>query len=100
MAHSNRKSSGEKKRAEKTRRKAANPAYYEALRDSNKNSKRARQAIRKMRKVGHPHDIPCGNIGCMKDSQPARQGYMNLMTRMHGPAFAAKMAAKRGWTVV
>jgi hypothetical protein len=79
MGKKGKKLRSDKKKAAKKSLKARNRAYYDSLRDSGNNSKRAKRKAKKKGGTGNKgkHLIHnCGNIGCQKcypeDRKPVR----------------------------
>jgi hypothetical protein len=69
MGKKGKKLRSDKKKAAKKSLKARNRAYYDSLRDSGNNSKRAKRKAKKKGGTGNKgkHLIHnCGNIGCQK----------------------------------
>lgn len=76
MGKKGKKLRSDKKKAAKASLKARNRAYYDGLRDSGNNSKRAKRKSKKKGGLGDKgkHLIHnCGNIGCLKCNPDERR---------------------------
>jgi hypothetical protein len=91
MSKKSKAESKERRAKEKSRRKAANRAYYESLRDSGHNSKRAARAVKAGKKVKTTkHRLgACGNIGCAKCSPIARE--LKLEKKLKSEGFNTRL---------